>query len=1145
MFDLKQGRSRIALILLVLLISVWSLGQTSKGTIAGTVLDESNAVVVNATVQVTPVNAPDIPRSTTTGSHGEYRVEALNPGTYTVTIAAPNFATYKVENLDVKGSALTTFNAELKIAKVSETVTVEGSAQQLKTETSEVSHSIGQQEINNLPLGNLNPIAIALTEPGVTSTSGQPGGMSNGQNFSANGLRPRENNFLVDGTDNNDNSIQGQALQQTNLEAVQEVVVKTNSYEAEFGRGGASVTNVIQKGGSNAFHGSAWDRYAGSGLDALSPGQTDGRLEKGRYDEHTFGFAFGGPAIKDKIFFFGTAQWDRTLGNTSFGAYRRVPDENGQAALAGISGAVPRAGDLLNVFTYGSPNYLFYPGSTYVRRVNIGQRAGCPVASQSTAAATLGDCLIETNYALLNVPQYNRNMTWQWKADWNATPNDTLSFQFLKGQGTYSPDFFNSPYNNVPSEFPMQGGPNHQARMVWTHILNPTTINEFRAAWNHFDYTFGLMPSYFAGPLGDPTSYLYHYTTISDTSSVVFGASTNMPQGRGHHSYQVQDAFSKSFGSHSVKFGADVNRILVRDGVPFLSRGSYNYSTGGDCSALNMQLGVATPLTCSAMSNFLDNFSGTSASLSLQFGSPWYRDKGWQDGFYLQDTWKVKPNLTFNLGVRWEYQPNPANSMQYPAINPANEPSDWPGADPVTHTGGIPAIIKVKEDLNNWGPRVGFAYTPRFWKGLFGDNATVIHAGYGLFYDVLFTNLTDNVQASAPNTVGGTFFGAGAGRGSANWSGQFVNISPTLKQTNSVSGLPSDLVNPIVHQWSFGFQRELPWRTMLAVDYVGTRGQRLFINDDLNSGVGYTGGVLGTLIRMDTHRGAITMRDNHGDSIYHGLQTKFEHRVGRGLFLRASYTWSRALDNGSENWTTTGGSSYPQNTFLQHAGDRTERGPGAFNHTHRLALAYTYDVPNVPKLDNKALDMMAFVVRGWGFAGTTTFQTGMPDTVYLGYDNNFDGFSGNDRPNLANASAPINTWAFPCGSYWTVGYGVACAPGQWFNGLTFAQNDAPTFDLVDPTTVHWNAPMPGVNGNVGRNTFYNPGRQDWNFSVTRHFRMPYKEGHEFMFRMEMFNPFNHANVTELNWNLSSSVYNDRVSRLSGSRSIVFWAKYSF
>lgn len=1132
MSNLTRGRGKVLLVLLLLLFSVWAVGQTSKGTVAGTVEDSTGAVVAGATITVTPVNAPDIQRTVTSGSHGEYRVEALNPGTYTVTVAAPNFATYKVENLEVKASVLTTINPTMKVTKVAETITVESSAETLKTESSEVSHSISQKEITNIPLGNLNPIAIALTEPGITSTSGQPGGMSNGQNFSANGLRPRENNFLVDGTDNNDNAIQGQALQQTNLDAVQEVVVKTNSYEPEFGRGGASVTNVIQKSGSNAFHGSAWERYSGSALDALSPseglaGYTS--RDKSRYDEHTFGFSIGGPAIKNKLFFFGTAQWDRTLGLTSFGAYRRVPDAAGQATLAAIAAGTPRAGDLLNYFTYGSPNYM-YRGASYQRFENIGNRAGCPASAQNTA----GNCLIETNQALLAWPQINRSVTWQWKVDWNATSNDTLSFQFLKGQGTYSPDFFNSPYNNVPSEFPQQGGPNHQARMVWTHILNPTTINELRVAWNHFDYTFNFTPLMMAGPLSNSP-----YTSIAEsTFSVVYGGSTNMPQGRGHHSYQVQEAFSHSFGNHSVKFGADINRLMVRDGVPFNSRGSITYAAGGDCSALN----GGTALSCSALANWMDNYSGTgSASLSQQFGNPEFRDRGWQDGLYIQDSWKAKPNLTVNFGVRWEYQPNPANSLRYPAVVVANEPSTWPG--------GIPPVTKIKEDLNNWGPRVGIAYTPRFWQGLFGENKTVIHAGYGLFYDVLFTNLTDNVLASAPNNVTGTVYGTAVGRGTANWNGQFGTIAPVLLPTNSVSTMPNNLVNPIVHQWSFGFQRELPWRTMLTVDYVGTRGQRLFINDDLNPGVGYTGGVLGTLIRMDAARGAITMRDNHGDSIYHGLQTKVEHRFGRGLFLRGSYSWSRAIDNGSENWTTSGGSSYPQDLFLMHAGDRTERGPGAFNHTHRLALAYTYDIPNVPKLDNKALNMLAFIVRDWGIAGTTAFQTGMPDTIYIGYDNNLDGYGGNDRPNLANAGAPLNTWAFPCGSYYTVGYGHACVAGTWFDGLAFAQNGntAAGWVLVDPATVHWNAALPGSGnfGNLNRNTFYNPGRQDWTFGLTRRFHMPYKEGHELMFRVEMFNPFNHANVNELSWNLSSYAFNDRTNSLSGSRSIVLWAKYTF
>src|SRR3989441_7126506 len=275
-----------------------SFAQTSNGAIAGVISDKTGAVVPKATVSATSVGMGE-KREATTDSIGSYRIEALIPGKYVVVVTAPGFAELKVSNIDVKVSLRATVNGTLEISKVGVTFTVEATQEQeLHTQSAELSANITSQEIANIPIFGLNPITLVLTQPGVQSVSSRDD-FTNGVSFSVNGTRPRANNFLIDGQDNNDNAINGQAFQQINPEAIGEVVVLTNSYSAQFGRGGGSVTNVISKGGTNEVHGATWDIHRNSSLAAIPAedklqGSTKNPVDIG----NTFGFSFGRPNKK-------------------------------------------------------------------------------------------------------------------------------------------------------------------------------------------------------------------------------------------------------------------------------------------------------------------------------------------------------------------------------------------------------------------------------------------------------------------------------------------------------------------------------------------------------------------------------------------------------------------------------------------------------------------------------------------------------------------------------------------------------------------------------------------------------------------------------------------------------------------------------
>src|SRR5258708_24959413 len=263
----------LAVWLVVLFFAQSLMAQTSNGTIAGTITDKLGGAIVKAAITATSQDMGTTLGTAITDGSGGYRIESLFPGKYTVSVKASGFSELKVSDVDVRGSFTTTVSAVLEVGSVSSSVLVEASVgQELQTQSGELSKSFGEPEIANLPYSNLNPISLVLTQSGSTDPAPVAGGNTNNSNFGlrtnrtqfvVNGTRPPANNFLIDGQDNNDNSIAGQAFQPDNGAAYGEVTILTNSYSAEFGRGGGSVTNVISKGGSNEFHGSAWgfNRY--------------------------------------------------------------------------------------------------------------------------------------------------------------------------------------------------------------------------------------------------------------------------------------------------------------------------------------------------------------------------------------------------------------------------------------------------------------------------------------------------------------------------------------------------------------------------------------------------------------------------------------------------------------------------------------------------------------------------------------------------------------------------------------------------------------------------------------------------------------------------------------------------------------------
>ena len=1085
------------LILFVLAFAGSLCAQTTKGTIAGVVTDAQGLVVPGASVTASAIELGEA-RSTTTGAQGEYRIEALTLGKYTVAVKAKGFAETVVRDVVVNASLITATNVELKIAGGIETVTVEAGAETIQTESGELSKTIPQVDVKDLPYSTLNPYQLAVTLPGVSTVASRDDS-TNGTAFTVNGLRPRANNFLIDGFDNNDNGIMGQAYQPQNTEAVQEVTFLTNAYAAEFGRGGASVSNLTFRSGSNAFHGAAWEQYKGASLNALSAEDRLGELKTpAQFVENIFGFRFGGPVIKNKLFFFATSQWDRFHGVPTVPTLS-LPTAAGFATLQALNNT---NGNLM----LAALGNIQAPSSQGT--IPIGARAACPATAVDPVS---GQCQVEWGYFRRTDSGKNLSREWTARADYNLT-NDSVFVRYTDSYNSSSPDLFANP-NALPYADTQQSGPSRIFGVMWAHTFSPTVLNEFRFSAQQIDFTFGPTAATEANPMAHlPTLYLDSGTLDFNWGGYEQGA---FPQGRGHKNFQFQDAVSWTRGTHTMKLGADLAVLLVQDQFPFNSDGLIYFSAGGTC-------GTGTTYTCSALENYLDNYLGKGGTASRSFGNPRQSIPTNQQAYYFQDSWKFRSNLTLDFGVRYEYQPPDAsNVLGYPALSRKNIGSAV-----------FPLRTLVQPDRNNFGPRLGFAYTPKFWTSVFGQDKTVIRGGWGMFYDAFFTNISDNTAGNSPNATGKSITaGSTPGRGLFDPLTTIATATATPSPFTSVMSVDSNLRNPLIHQWNLNVQRELPARLKAEVAYVGTRGERLWVNEQLNPRVEGDA-------RIYTNRGSLVIRGNRADSIYHGLQTSVTRQVGN-FAIRGSYTYSKAIDNGSDVFVTSGGASRWQNVF----DPRSDRGPSAFNRTHRAAISYTYEVP----FKNNGL--LKYVADGWFTSGVISFQSGTPETIYLGgYDQNGDGEAYNDRPNWGNPKAPLN-------------YSSAC--NSWGSGcITGIGQDDGSGQLVD-----WNTGAPGnlnqfryivtlnpvyggtrfVNGNVSRNNFTYPGRQDWNLSLGKRFMMPYKEGHLLEFRMDLFNAFNHANlgVNNLNGDINSANFLNMPLTASGGRTVTLWAKYSF
>lgn len=1077
--------------------------QSTNGTIAGSVVDQAHAAISGATVTATSLETGDV-RAATTNKAGGYRIDAVEPGTYKVVVTANTFATVTVPSVVVNASVISSVDVTLAVGSASATIEVSAdTVAALKTESGELSETLSTAEINDLPIPSLNPYELAVTLPGVTTVTGD--NFTNGFGYSVNGNRPRDNNFLIESVDNNDQGLHGQAFQPENIDAVQEMTVLLDSFPAEYGRGG-SVSNLVFKSGSNQFHGAGYERLLNSGLDGTDKGDVLNQAPKVKSRENLFGFRIGGPIKRDRLFFFVSNLWDRYRATANLGILE-LPTASGYTALQAYSSR-PQVTNLLTA--YGS---LRGTNMLYAKTVSLGL--------DPTTGLDRGTVQFAGVQRRLGNATNTREL--EATADYIVSQKDRLRFRVINSPYSVPYDVVNYP-NQLPGFDTDQSGSTNNAGIVYTHIFSPTLLNELRPAWSRIGFTFGLRPETLANPLAlMPAVSIANISATASTPTTGYGIPTSVPQGRYQDTYQLEDSLSWTRGQHNMKFGFDIEDQRVRDGIPFIFYGSIGYG-----SSLADPSG--TPPAYTALGNFIDDYGGTSTNAEINYGNPTARPQIWVQNYYAEDSWKIAHNLTLEYGLRYEYYGAPFNYLANPAFN-SNNPAAFPG--------GVPELPNKKD----FGPRAGINYSP--------DGKVVVSAGVGLFYSHIFTNIIDNIQGSSPNDASKLIASSASGRGTPNWStilGTITDKAPLATDTSNV--IPQKLLEPLTYEYNLRIQRQLPAAFVLAVEYVGNRSEHQYATTEFNPYVDdwYSAA------RIFPTRGRIIRQDNTGDSNYNSGQFEIAHTTKNGLTLRGDYTYSKLLDDASEIFTDTSAnlSTYAE---LQYPNPRgREYAPSAFDHRNRIVVSAVYQPPTWHA--EGGYKFAGAIVNGWMLSGVTTFQSGQPINVELGYDWNGDGIS-NDRPILLNPKAPLTNWAVK-GDDPLFGFGMPagtlCAgPEAW------ATADPCT--VVSPANTHWVASYLGTTENtVGRNYFFADHASNTDFTLQRSFHT--FERQDFMIRAEALNVFNHGptgsynaqliggvpfNGTDVYGNVYSGpvTFGDKALTVSGSRTLRIYARYEF
>lgn len=869
-----------ALACILVLSAIAVMAQATTGSLRGTVTDANGGVVAGATVTVKN-QATNSSTTATTSSEGTFDVTFLQPGEYSVTVEATNFKRAVKNGVPVKIGVVNTASIALEAGNVSETVTVVAGTEEIVRDQSQVSNTIEARRIQELPSngagGGID--TLALLAPGVIAN--RAGGTNtNGTGLSVNGNRGRSNNFQIDGSDNNDLSVAGPALFVDFQDAVQEFQVITNNFSAQYGRNQGAIINIVTPHGTNTFHGTSFLFHQDNrNLNSLNNQErASGQLLPNRNLYNVFGFTVGGPiplprfgeggpsykSGKDRFFVWGGYQGVRNPAITT----------NSTTTLAVIGSELPRllatfpGNNVISTIATYSPFAIpgaipntFVTGTGVAALINTNPASGCPKAIPTgstppagcTGYANLGPFLINGPYDVLNFgtatapllfqgAQYQRDQSTAYnenyytvRFDFKATKRDDITVRYLQqiSASQNALQTTTSGFNgNIPAGSKNMG-------VSWIRQLSNTMVNDFHASYNRINVEFGGgcttgTPGCIPGPaeigsaLANITFPVALGLTKTGSALATIGPATNLPQGRIGKVYQYADNLSWSKGKHSFLFGAEYKHLTEL--APFLPNYNGAYSFNSQARIVN----------------------NAPVSVAITGGNPLLLFPENDQSYFIQDDFKIRSNLTLNLGMRYEYTGQPINILHDQTVLRENGPNGF-------FDKSLPLSVRTVPlapiDKNNWAPRFGFAYSPKIWKKLLGEDATVIRGGFSIAYDAAYYNILLNVQNAAPFSAALNI--SAASLASTTTSPSPLPFNPTgdvVRAAAAASGvLPLGLLDPTYlsqtkvaddfrspysEQWSFGVQHQFGHKHVAEVRYVGTHGVGLFQNINSNFFVG-------------------------------------------------------------------------------------------------------------------------------------------------------------------------------------------------------------------------------------------------------------------------------------------------------------------
>ncbi|HEV2830063.1 MAG TPA: carboxypeptidase regulatory-like domain-containing protein [Pyrinomonadaceae bacterium] len=1091
-------------ILVCLSVSVFA--QTT-GSISGVVKDEKGAIIPKASVTLREVTTNNS-RTTATDDEGRYRFNNLPVGDYEVSVQTSGFGKYVQSGITLGLNQDAVIDVALQAGGVQATVNVVENAALINTSNAEVSVTFDSRRVSELPLAtNRNVFNVALGAPGVSQLGSGQSAFSQGVQYSANGGRTRSNNFMIDGQDINDPSISGGQQAINNPDIVQEVRLITNQFLAEYGRNAGSVLNIVTKAGTNDFHGTAFMFHNDNNLNACNNlNKTGGFCNKDATDpskrkapfriENQIGFTIGGPVYlpkfgeggravhsgRDRTFFFGSYQrWsDRQLGSgfTLVGA----PTEAGRQVLQAAAGSRPQVQALLRYLpaaqTGGGPTRTFTLG---------GQTFTVPTGSITGSAASFFD-----------------DHQASFRLDHRVNEGNTLNARYLYDDADSGGTGQVTPPGNTSRAVSRSQAMN----ITLTSVITPNLVNEVRTAWSRYasvsasdDPTSELIPSIEITELG-----MSGFNAANNRTAI--GLAVNLPQFRNNNTYQVQDNLAWTHGSHTFKFGADLRRVQVKSFFVPTIRGRLAYST---------------------LQRFIDDNADLSSQVNrpLPGGQEIQYYYWWDQYYYGQDAWKIRPNFTLTYGLRYEL---PGNNFD--DLVPVNDRIvQANGGDERFRFTPVPGA-----DTDNIQPRIGFNWNPRTGTSgpiswFTGGDKLVIRGGYARTHDSSFININLNIASAFPFIAAINLPAVGAF--AAIPTAQPAGLNPANFARTIVA---KDFRSPVYDQLSFEVQRELSNDLVLRVGYVGTRGRDLFASRDGNPRLPTNNVFISTAAAGSVNNpcretvvsaanctlGVIRLRANAAESDYHSMQVSFDKRFSKGFSAGLHYTWSSFIDTASEIFNPSGGEVAVAQDPRNQEGDR---GRSSYDRPHRLSGNFVYELPWFRDQQGIA----GHALGGWQFNGFVTFQSGAPFTPLNGADptgalNGIDGLVGNAI--RANVLAPLPT------TNTEELFNLIRGQGQQF--FRTLQCNGP---LTSPTTTCERF------GNAGRNILRADGIGNLDFGIIKNTRL--SETVTAQFRADMFNATNTRNFGIPTAAVNSGAFLNQWTTNGGNRRIILGARLVF